>query len=877
MAWTKRLLNLFRQSRLAREIDEEIQFHLDARAQQDIASGMSAEEARRSAKFRFGNMALIAETARETDVLAPLEIVVQDLRFAVRMMRRRPGFTVMAVLLLALGIGASTAMFSILLRAVFPKSVLGTSDRLVFLWRFEKGPGDFFERLSYPDLADIRGLAHSFSRLSIYRREDFAINTSGGLERVAGFETEPNWLAALGVSPRVGRNFIAGDRDVALLSNALWQRLFNGNANILGARISVNSRPFTIVGILPANFAFENAEIFTPLHFDAVSRQRNQFVYYALANLRSNISLAQAEAEIRAIIPGRENWIMKLATPKEKASRYCGPTCAQQHNGIWLLFGAAGAILLMACANVANLLLARSMSRRREFAIRTAIGCSRSRLIRQIATESLLLFSAGGALGILFACWFVVALSRFAAAYVTIPANSGIPLDERAFAFSGGTTLLTAIMFGIIPGIRSALMTARRGIRESTPSLSSPHHDTAWRVLTGSEFTLTLVLLIGFGLLLRSFLRVESIPVGIRIDHLLTTGTILNSSKYLKDSAQRIAFAHNLLMKIRAIPGVSAAALTSSLPLTGADDTRIQIEGQARGPTEVRYISASPGIFRTLEIPIVAGRSLSAHDSEHGAPVVVVNQTMARALFPNGNVIGSRIRMEGEPAVWREIVGIAADVRQRNLEEDSRPVFYRPYVQGVDYQLSFAVRVRSDVDMPEVAKALSKTVRKADPQQPWDPVKSMRQVIYDSESLSLRRPVVRLLGGFGVLALVLAAAGLFAVLSHSVAQRTREIGIRMAVGARQSQILRQIILETLRFAAPGAFIGALSAYWLSQLLPSGHIGWSGSGVFLYGVTRSDAVTYVGVLLALLSVSLAAAFAPARRAIHVDPSTALREE
>jgi predicted permease len=421
------------------------------------------------------------------------------------------------------------------------------------------------------------------------------------------------------------------------------------------------------------------------------------------------------------------------------------------------------------------------------------------------------------------------------------------------------------------------LSNKQTGIHESNSHCLSPRHKAAWRLLIASEFTLALVLLIGFGLLLRSFLHVESIPVGIRVDHLLTTGTILNSAKYLNDSARRGALAHDLLSNIQALPAVSSAALTSSLPLTGAEETRIQVEGQSNSPAEVRYISVSPGFFQTLEIPLIAGRALSEHDSAHAAPVVVINQTMARALFPNGNAIGSRIRMEEKPSIWRQVVGIAADVRQRNLEEDSRPVFYRPYVQGLDFEISFAVRVRSDSDMPEVAKALSKAVHEADPQQPWEPVKSMRQVIYDSESLSLRRPIVRLLGGFGVLALVLAAAGLFAVLSHSVAERTREIGIRMAVGARQSQILRQIMLETLSSILPGALVGALSAYSLSQLLPSGHIGWSGSGVFRYGLTRADAITYAGVFFALLFVSLAATFVPALHAIQVDPSVALREE
>jgi len=324
---------------------------------------------------------------------------------------------------------------------------------------------------------------------------------------------------------------------------------------------------------------------------------------------------------------------------------------------------------------------------------------------------------------------------------------------------------------------------------------------------------------------------------------------------------------------------VEAAVLTSDLPLTGADAANIQIEGVSSADpqgTEVRYISASPELFSTLGIPLLEGRTLSPHDTETAAPVVVINKTMAQMFFRNETAIGRRIRT-GQPPVWREVVGVVADVRQRNLEEDSRPVFYRPYFQGLDAPVSLAVRARSDADMPRVAQALRKTARETDPQQPWDEVKSMQQIIYDSESLSLRRPVVRLLGTFGLLAVILATLGLYAVLAYSVIERTREIGIRMALGASRRQVLRQIAFDTLRLIAPGAMIGVAAAYWLSSLLPSGHIGWSGSGVFLYGVSRTDAVTYLAVVTGLASVSMLASFVPARRAIQVDPAASLRHD
>jgi putative ABC transport system permease protein len=858
MGWISRLVNVYRKDRLRGQIDEELEFHLAARARDNIASGMKPEEAREDARRRFGNPALALENAHEANILAPLAAFGQDLRFAARMMRRRPGFAAMAVLLPGLGIGASTAMFSLLLGAVFPRSAFENSDRTVFLWRSDNPTGLLLPRTSFPDLRDIRVESHSLERVSIYRRSEFAVNATGEPERVAGFAIDSDWLRALGVSPSRGRNILPGDRDAALVTNELGQRLFDG-ANALGRRIKIDNRLFTIVGILPARFTFDNVEIFVPFMPDADAQQRDRFAYYGLAHLRAGISLQQAGAEIEALVPGRENWRMRLATSRDRLSFACGPTCGQQHKGIWLLFGAASVVMLMASANVANLLLARSIGRRREFVIRTAIGCSRWRLIRQVFTESLALFLCGGALGIVVARWFSVALARFASSYTNSAA-----LDARTLAFSALVTLATAVVFGVVPAVRAAAPAAPRARK------------TGRGLLVASEFTLALVLLIGFGLLLRSFLRVEAIPAGFRTDRLLTIGTNLSGPKY-RNMAQRVAFARSLLEHVRLPPAVTSAAMTSDLPLTGAADTRIRVAGLPLAPVEVRYVSVSPNFFQTLEIPILAGRAFSEHDGASAGPVVVINETMARELFPWGDAVGHRIQMEEQSPVWREIVGIARNVRQRNLEEDSRPVFYRPYEQGLDLGVSLAVRVRSTAEMPRVAEALHKSVHDADPQQPWDAVESMRQIVYDSESLSLRRPLVRLLGAFALIALILAGAGLFAVLSHWVAERTREIGIRMAVGARQTQVLRQIVGDTFRFTLPGALIGAGSAYALSALLPSGQIGWSGSGVFLYGVSRSDAMTYVGVFLGLCCICIAATFFPARRAMRVDPLVALREE
>jgi putative ABC transport system permease protein len=873
-----RLRALVRRRVVERDLDEELQFHFERQVEKHLQRGLDRPEAVRRARLTFGGMEQLKEECRDARGVLFVETLLQDSRYALRMMRRYPAFAAMAVLLIGLGIGASTSMFSLVAATVLRRSPF--SDRLVYLWRIDKLQNEPQERLPL-DVLDIGGQSRSLERFAAYRPDWFLVSGPNGSQRVYGYYVQANWVVALGIVPGRGRNFLpeeerAGRDDVVILSDALWKRMFNRSPSALGSRIRVQSRVCAVVGILPATFELDRAELFTPFLPQHATEEPG---FFALANLRSGINLARAQSEVDSIVAGLaqrlpEYWKnsgIELVTPDMRVSYSCGPTCIQAHRGIWLLFGAVGMVLLMACANVANLLLARSVGRRREFLIRAAIGCSRLRLLRQNLTESMVLFACGGALGILIAWWSKALLARIAAAYIE---TTQINLDGRVLAFSVTATLLTGLVFGLLPAMRS--IKGSHGV--GGLAAVSVQRNLTRRFLVSAEFTLSLVLLIGFGLLLRSFLYVESIPVGIRTDRLLTTATSLTAPEF-KDPARKIMYTRTLLDRVREIPGVEAAVATSDLPLTGAGDTNILIEGiSSTDPqgTEVRYISASPELFTTLGIPLLEGRTLSPHDTETAAPVVVINKTMAQTFFPTQSAVGRHIRT-GQPPVWREIVGVVADVRQRNLEEDSRPVFYRPYFQGLDDDLSIALRTRSQADMPRVAQALRQTVREADSQQPWDEVKSMQQIIYDSESLSLRRPVVRLLGAFGLLAVILAALGLYAVLAYSVTERTREIGIRMALGASRRQVLGQIGLDTIRLIAPGATIGVLASYWLSSLLPSGHIGWSGSGVFLYGVSRLDAVTYLAVMTALVSVSMFASFVPARRAMQVDPAASLRHE
>jgi predicted permease len=878
-----RLRALVRRKAVEREMDAELRFHFERQVEKYVAAGMARAEAQRRARMEFGRAESVKEECREARGVMLIETILQDCRYALRMMHRYPAFTAMAIVLVGLGVGASTSMFSLVAASVLRRPQF--SDRLIYIWRFEKRAGEMRERLPQ-DVLEIGDQARSIERFAAYRAEWFIIDGPRGPERVYGYSVAKDWFRALDVTPARGREFLPeeeqrGRGDVVILTDALWRRLFHADPSALGSRITVQGRSFTVVGILPATFDFDRTELFTPLMPDD---KTHDAVISAIANLGRGIDLARAQSEVDSIAAGLKrrdperwrDWDIRLVTPEMRLPWECGPTCEQAHRGIWLLFGAVGMILLMACANVANLLLARSVGRRREYLIRAAIGCSNGRLVRQNLTETLLLFCCGGTLGVLIAWWSKGLLAKIAGAYLE---TADIQLDGCVFAFSVAATLATGLLFGLIPAVRSAKALGRGGLQEVGGFSAVPiRRNLSRRLLVSAEFTLALVLLIGFGLLLRSFLYVESIPVGFPVDRLLTKDINLSAPKF-KEPAKRISFARAVLERVREMPGVESAGLTSALPLTGADSTNIEIEGipsaDPRG-TEVRFIAVSADLLSTLGIPLVEGRTLSPHDTETSALVVVINRTMARMFFPNGSAVGRRIRTEDKSG-WREIVGVVEDVRQRNLEEDSRPVFYQPYLQGLDEDLSVAVRARSEADMNQVAASLRKAVREVDPQQPWGKLKSMRQKIYDSESLSLRRPVVRLLGSFGLLGAILATLGLYAVLSYSVSERTREIGIRMALGARRSQVLRQITLDTLRLIAPGAVAGVAAAYGLSSLLPTGHIGWSGSGVFLYGVSRGDAVTYISVAAVLGCIAILAALTPARRAISIDPAGALRHE
>jgi putative ABC transport system permease protein len=537
---------------------------------------------------------------------------------------------------------------------------------------------------------------------------------------------------------------------------------------------------------------------------------------------------------------------------------------------------AAGVVLLIACANVASLLLARGVKRQREVAVRAALGCSRGRMIRQLLTESTLLFLCGGGLGVLVAQWGADIIGKAASGLVP---GTYLRIDGRVLTVSLGISLLSALFFGMIPALQTTRTHLSERLKDAARNVAGSRPRRSRNLLVVFQIALGMVLLVGFGLLLRSLLHVESSSIGYDPDNVLTATLRLPPSRYT-DPLARARLIRETLDRTRAMPGVTSIGATDSLPMDGAESAALKIERSSPGTPpmeeEVYFVSVSPEYFSTLRVSMLTRRAFRDSDTRASSPVAIVNETFAKQYFPGANPVGYRIAMAGPPPIWQEIVGVVSDFRQRNPEEDLRPLAYFPLAQTLPGRWSMAIRVRSSADLRNGAQSLGNWLRPVDPQLYWQ-LETMKQQIYNSESLTLRRPLITLLASFGGLALMLSVVGVFGVTSYSVTERTREIGIRVALGAARTGIARLVLRETLLVTLAGVAVGTLGAFAMTRFFPTQGIGWSGSGVFLYGVSRTDALTYVCSAALLAVVALAASWIPAQRATRVDPMVALRYE
>jgi predicted permease len=819
-----------------------------------------------------------------------MNTVVQGLRCGLRMLRKSPGFTAVAVLTLALGIGANTAIFCVVNTVLLKSSSLpyDDPDRLVWVASGDLRNG-FGDVVSLSDFKDWKTRNHVFERMAAFEGAWFTL-AGDEPQRLHGDLISADWLPTLGVHPMMGRNFEPSEeqtgRDgVVILSNDCWLNRFNADANILGKRLTLNDRSYAVIGVLPPVFKFEDREIFAPLVPGSAAGDHieNSMNYHAFARLRSAVTLQQAQSEMAGIARQLElqfpatnkGRLVKLVTVKDAATEL-QPTPRRMHQTLWIMFGAVGLVMLVACANVSGLLLARGVTRQREFAVRTALGSTRGRVIRQLLTETALLFVGGGMAGLVLAFWSRDLLAKTMASYLD---NTPITLDLRVFVFGLLAALVAGVAFGLAPARQAARVNLNDALKDSPQTTAGTHRTRVHNGLVITEMALALVLLISFGLLFRSFLKVEAVSPGFDPANVVTISAGLDPAEYSVPAA-RVTLVREILEKVTKLPAVQSAAITDSLPLEGADGMVFAIEGRAAAAgqqSRLRTVAVTPGLFGTLRIPLLEGRRFSERDAATSPPVVVINQTFARSFFPGENPLGKRLTMEDSPSVWREIVGVVADVRQRNLDEDSAPIAYRPWNQAPQTNLSLAVRLASFSDIPGVAAKLHSELHTVDKSQVWEPAETMDRLIYESESVSLRRPIVRLLGAFGILAALVAAVGLYGVMSYSVTQRTREIGVRVALGADRSTILTLVFQQTALLATAGVGLGIAASLILTRLLPTGPIGWTGAAIHLYGVSRTDLLTYAGFSFLLVSVALLASYVPARRATKVDPMVALRYE
>jgi predicted permease len=888
MRWTARLSNLFRnifdRQRVERDLDAELRAFLEMAVEERRSAGMSEPDARRAALLELQGLEQVKEQVRDARTGALVEQIRQDLSYAGRMFVKTPGFTAAAVVTLALGIGATTAIFSIVDTVVYRPLPYKDPGRLVKI--AGNTTGVLQDDVSFADFADVRDLNRVFEGVAADDGIQFSVKDEGRERTVAGAMVTAGWLPTLGVQPIHGRAFLPeesmpGRNHVLILTAEYWRKRFNADPNVVGQALSANGAQYTIVGVLPPNVLRNEADVLTPLVPAEYPVERGHRDLDVFARLRPGVTLAQARAEVDAIsrrladaFPATNAGRRMAIAPLDKYYVDIGP---RSQEGLLLVLGAVGLVLLIACVNVSSLMLARALTRGRECLIRSALGASRARLVRQLLVESLLLFVAGGAVGLVMARWSIDSLHAFAVANGYVPERLVVAIDGRVFAFSLSMTLIAGLLFGLAPALRASRVDLNQGLRDAGFTHGGRRQNRGRRALIVAQLALSLVLLTGFGLLTRSFVRVYAAAGDLAVDKVIET-----SAEGGRTFGPAVTFWRTVLAEAEAIPGIDLAAVSSRPPVHRVREVPFRLEAEtaasSRSTASAGDVLVSAGYFRTLGIPLLQGRSFSDADNGSSTPVAIVSQSLARRFFPGASAVGRRIRVvEQDPmtccsaagpvsGMLREIVGVAADVRQGNLDEAPAMTIYRPYTQMVEHDMYLLLRARSPGDAARIAPDLRARFLAAGLGDDWEDAHLLRQVIAASESIRLRRFVVLLLGSFAALALALAAVGLYGVMAYSVAERRREIGIRMALGATRQRLLRQVLAEALRLAAAALVVGVLAAQLLTRLIAT----------MLFGISRTDAVTYAGVWTLLAAVALVASYVPARRAAHVDPMIALRD-
>ena len=858
------------------DADDEVAFHLAMRVEDLMRQGASEREARERARREFGDVERVRSELQDIGRRRQVrerragwwDELRHDLRFAARTLRRSPGFAAIAVLTLALGIGASTAMFTLVNSVVLRPLSYADPERLVALWG--RAPDGNGEAPSSPaDFFDWKEQSTAFADMAAYQTAPVNLTGEGEAERIVARLTTANYFAVLGAGARMGRTYLPGEdaENFVVLSDALWRRRFGGDPAVVGRSVEIGGNRLAVIGVMPADFRSvgDRPDVWVPVQFDPEWRGRYLSV---VGRLRAGVGLEQASQEMDAL--GRRlaeafpdsntGWGINLVPMHEQVTGEVRPT-------LLVLLGAVGVLLLIACANVANLLLGRAVTRRREMAVRLSLGATRGRLARQTLTESVLLAAVAGALGLALAVWGTGALVRFLPADLALPRLDEVRVDGRVLGFSLAVSLLTGILFGIVPALFGSTLSQAAALRDATRGTTSGRNGVR-RALVVVEVALAVVLLVGAGLLGRTLQRLLEVQTGMSTQGLLTMQLTLSGERYEEEDALR-AFVGTLLPRLEALPGADAASVDMSLPLTGARVGHIFWRADRPRPrpgeeldTDIRIVAGD--YFRSMGIPVRQGRAFDERDGEGAPTVMVVNEELARRHFPGESPVGKIVTfpwLDGD--VTGEVVGVVGSVRQSGPTEDAAPALYRPFAQMPTPE--FSVVVRTDGEPMALAEAATAAVREIDANQPVAAVRTMAQVAADT----VARPRFNLymLGGFAAVALLLAGLGLYGIISYSVAQRKQEIGVRVALGARRSDVLRLVAREGATLTALGLAIGIAAALASTRVLQG----------MLFGVSGTDPVTLGGVALFLGLVALLASVVPGHRAARVDPMVALRAE
>ena len=808
-----------------------------------------------------------------------MEKLLQDLRYSIRMLFKNPSYTAVALLTLALGIGANTAIFSVVNGVLLRPLSFNDPDRLALIGATNREKGIATHHVSYLDALDWKAQSQSFDDIGLMAYWTFNLTEVEEPEHIQGALATPNLFQMLGKQPMLGRAFISeeaqpGKDNVVILGYGLWQRRFGADKNIIGQKLTLNGTVSTVIGVVGADFGYpyNDVDIWGP--FVGEQEQRGSRWLLALARLREGVTPKQAQADLDTIAGRLElsypdtnaGWGVSLISLHEQITQDVRPA-------LLVLLGAVGLVLLIACANVATLTLARATSRRKEIAIRTAMGATRRRIIRQLLTESIILSLLGGILGTLASFWVIDSLVAFAPD--NIPRLNEVSVDWLVLGFTLTVSLLTGALCGLAPALLSSSSDVHSTLKEESGAIGGASRHRLRSLLVVSEVSLSLVLLVGAGLLIQSFLRVQRIDAGFNPENLLTMQLMLTGPEY-GPAARRQAFVDETLTRIEALPGVKSASAISTLPI-GATSGRVNFSFVAEG-RQVRegqdpnayYRSVSPGYFQTMSIALAAGRYFTGHDNETAQRVAIINRRMAQRIWPDQDPVGKRVRWSdgpwssGEPQ-WMTIVGVVADVKQYGLEREEELAIYVPYAQKTTAWRWLAVVVRTDAEPASLSRAVTGEIHAVDRNLPVYLVQPMEKIL--SESLGARRFNTLLLGVLAALALTLAALGIYSVISYSVSQRTREIGIRTALGAQKGDILRLVLRQGLGLTLVGVVGGLIASVALTRLL----------SILLYGISATDALTFTSVAMMLMVVALLACYIPARRATKVDPMVALRNQ